>query len=159
MSEIPEHHERVQEAWIDYNGHMNVAYYVLVFDHATDGLLEYLSLGESYRDREEKSFFVVESHITYDNEVKKDDLLVVKSRLLGYDAKRLHIFHEMFGVDGETICATNEIMALHIDMKRRKAVEIETEFAAGLAKVNAQSMKDGMPVRSGRAIRALVDKK
>ena len=96
MSEILQRQTRVKADWIDYNGHMNVAYYVLVFDHSTDALLESLGLGEAYRQGENKSFFVVESHVTYENEVKKDDLLVVKSRLLGYDTKRLHIFHEMF---------------------------------------------------------------
>jgi len=71
MSEILQRQTRVKADWIDYNGHMNVAYYVLVFDHSTDALLESLGLGEAYRQGENKSFFVVESHVTYENEVKK----------------------------------------------------------------------------------------
>ena len=63
----------VEPGWIDYNGHMNVAYYVLAFDRATDRMLDLLDVGEAYRRRTEASFFVLESHITYDREVVADD--------------------------------------------------------------------------------------
>lgn len=120
MNPISVHEETVQKEWIDYNGHMNVAFYVLVFDHATDGLFDKIELGEVYRQATDHSFFVVESHVTYDHEVVLGDPLLIKTWLLGADGKRLHIFHEMYHKETKIRCATNEIMALHIDIKRRK---------------------------------------
>ncbi len=158
MSEILQRQTRVKTDWIDYNGHMNVAYYVLIFDHSTDAVLETLELGEAYRQGENKSFFVVESHVTYENEVKKDDLLVVKSRLLGYDTKRLQIFHEMFlGETGEK-CATNEIMVLHVDMETRKTTEIAERFKPHLQAGVEKSLANGFPENCGRAIKKLLNK-
>lgn len=141
--------------WIDYNGHMNVAFYVLVFDHSTDALLDKLGLGKVYRETEHKSFFVVESHVNYENEVKKDDLLVVKTRLLGYDTKRLHIFHEMFDGENGGRCATNEIMALHVDMEQRRTAVIPDDFVPVLKEGVSQSLREGFPENCGRAIRRL----
>ncbi|WP_417840854.1 thioesterase family protein [Terasakiella sp.] len=158
MNEILQRQTRVKAEWIDYNGHMNVANYVLVFDHSTDALLETFELGEAYRQRENKSFFVVESHVTYENEVKKDDLLVVKSKLLGYDTKRLQIFHEMFlGETGEK-CATNEIMVLHVDMGTRKTTEIAERFKPLLQTGVDGSLANGFPDKCGRAITKLLKK-
>ena len=77
----------VAPGWIDYNGHMNVAYYVLAFDRATDRMLDLLDVGEAYRRRTESSFFVLESHITFDREVVADDPLRITTQILGSDAK------------------------------------------------------------------------
>ncbi|WP_135075840.1 thioesterase family protein [Terasakiella sp. SH-1] len=149
------HEETVKADWIDYNGHMNVAYYVLVFDHATDTALNVLKLGDNYRKKGNNSFFVVETHVTYEQEVKKDELLVVKTKLLGYDTKRLHLFHEMFVKDGDVRCASNEVMALHVDMDRRKAAEIPVECRAVLQNGVDISLREGWPESCGRSIKKL----
>jgi acyl-CoA thioester hydrolase len=152
MTEFLQRQTHISADWIDYNGHMNVAYYVLVFDQSTDAVLEQFGMGEEYRNEKSHSFFVVESHVTYDREVKKDDLIVVKSKLLGYDTKRLHIFHEMFlGENGEK-CATNEIMLLHIDMKKRKTAPIADRFMSVLQTGVERSLREGFPKGCGRAI-------
>ena len=78
----------VEPGWIDYNGHMNVAYYVLAFDRATDRMLDLLDVGEAYRRRTEASFFVLESHITYDREVVADDPLRITTQILGSGSVR-----------------------------------------------------------------------
>jgi len=159
MTEFLARNAQVKEEWIDYNGHMNVAYYVLVFDHSTDALLEKLNLGTDYRTTENSSFFVVESHVTYDSEVKKGDLLVVKSKLLGYDTKRLHIFHEMFEKNGGAKCATNEVMVLHVDMETRRTTEISSRYNNVLEKANTVSLEEGFPANCGRAVKKLKSKK
>ena len=81
------HAETVRPEWIDYNGHMNVAYYVLVFDRATDTLFDALGLGAAYRQATDLTLFVVESHILYEREVALGAPLRIESRILGVDGK------------------------------------------------------------------------
>jgi acyl-CoA thioester hydrolase len=114
------HTETVRPEWIDYNGHMNVAYYVLVFDHATDALFDALGLGAAYRDATDLTLFALESHILYEHEVRLGDLLRVESRVLGVDGKRLHFGHEMFHAGEGWRAATIELMAVHVDLKTRR---------------------------------------
>jgi acyl-CoA thioester hydrolase len=114
------HTETVRPEWIDYNGHMNVAYYVLVFDHATDALFEALGLGADYRRATGCTLFAVESHILYEREMAPGTPIRVESRVLGIDGKRLHFGHEMFhGTEGWR-AATIELMTLHIDLATRR---------------------------------------
>jgi acyl-CoA thioester hydrolase len=116
------HVETIRPEWIDYNGHMNLAYYVLVFDHGTDALFDALGIGAAYVARTNCSIFVAEAHITYDREVRLGDLVRVSSRILGVDAKRLHLFHEMFHVEGGWRAASTELMGLHVDLAQRRTV-------------------------------------
>lgn len=116
------HEEIVQSEWVDYNGHMNVAYYVLAFDHATDRLLDYLGLGQDYLKMQHCSVFVVESHVTYESELVADDPLRFETFLLGHDDKRLHFFHMMYHAGEGFVAATNELLALHMDMRTRHAI-------------------------------------
>jgi acyl-CoA thioester hydrolase len=113
------HEESVQSTWVDYNGHMNVAYYILVFDHGTDALFELLDMGPDYRARTESSNFVVESHICYIREVVEGDPLQVASILLMHDNKRMHLFHHMYNGETGQLCATIELMTVHVDMISR----------------------------------------
>ena len=114
------HAETVRPEWIDYNGHMNVAYYVLVFDHATDALFDALELGAAYRHGAGLTLFAVESHILYERELALGDPLRVESRVLGVDGKRLHFGHEMFHADAGWRAATIELMAVHVDLATRR---------------------------------------
>jgi len=155
MSHIIVHEETVQKDWIDYNGHMNVAFYVLVFDHATDKLLDKLGLDTTYRARLGMSIFVVESHVTYNQEVSLGDPLLIKTWLLGVDSKRLHIFHEMYHKDTKVKCATNEIMAMHVDMNVRKTASMSGEAQSSLQKAVVESLSNGWPEGCGRSIREL----
>ncbi len=124
------HQCQVRPEWIDYNGHMNVAYYVLAFDHATDALLDALGMGERYRHEHDASVFTAEAHVTYERELKLGDPIRFQTQLLGYDAKRVHYFHTMYhGVEG-FLAATNELMILHVDMTARKVAPMP-EFALG----------------------------
>ncbi|MEK9723750.1 MAG: thioesterase family protein, partial [Rhodospirillaceae bacterium] len=82
------HRETVRPDWVDYNGHMNVAYYVLVFDHATDVLLDHIGLDAAHRTATGNSVFVAEAHVTYDQEVMEGAALRVTTQVLDTDAKR-----------------------------------------------------------------------
>ena len=117
---IVEYTDSVRPEWIDSNGHMNLAYYVVVFDLGTDRLYDALGIGNAYREATGYSCFTAETHTLYEREVKVGEVLRVATTLLGADAKRLHYFHEMFhAVDGHRVAA-QELLALHIDMRVRR---------------------------------------
>ncbi|MBO6518436.1 MAG: thioesterase family protein [Rhodospirillales bacterium] len=112
--------ETVSPDWVDYNGHMNVAYYVLIFDHATDAFLEEIGMNEALRAETGSSVFVAEAHITYDNEVMEGERVYVTSQVLDCDEKRLHLFHAMYNAEDDSLCATNELMILQVNLNTRK---------------------------------------
>lgn len=146
------HRETVDAAWVDYNGHMNVAFYVLVFDHATDAFLDALDLGENYRTRARCSVFVGEMHVCYLQEVVAGDELAVTTRLLASDRKRLVLFHEMRCARIEGVVASNEVLCVHVDLDARRAVAWPDTVAARLAATVAGDAGRPRPDRSGRAV-------
>ena len=83
---------RVEPQWIDYNGHLNVAYYNVLFDRAIDEVYELIGLGPTYLERHKHSTMVAEAHVRYLREVHQDDPVRVTVQLLDYDAKRIHLF-------------------------------------------------------------------
>ncbi len=104
--------EPVQDAWIDYNGHLSEAYYVLVFGHGTDAVMEELGLGPEYRSAHDASLYTVEAHVRYVAEVPSGSDLEVRSSVIGVTAKLLWIWHELW-VDGR-VRATEEVLGVHV---------------------------------------------
>jgi acyl-CoA thioester hydrolase len=107
--------------WIDYNGHLNMAYYVLMFDNATDRFFDLIDLGVDYVKREQHSAFVLETHVTYQQEVALDDDLRFSMQLIDADEKRLHYYFEMFHAAEGFLAATSEQIALHVDLEARRS--------------------------------------
>lgn len=122
----------VRPEWIDSNGHLNLAYYVVVFDLATDALYTALNIGDAYREATGNSCFTAETHTLYEREVHLGDKLLVRAWLLGADSKRVHYFHEMFHVESGERSAVQELMALHIDMRVRRVAPFPPDVAASL---------------------------
>lgn len=118
------HREAVRPEWIDYNGHMNVAYYVLVFDHAIDAFLDFLRVGERYRAETNHSTMSLECHITYQRELRVGETVRVTSRLVGADPKRLHILQRMYHAGEGYLASTYESVSVHVDLARRKSAFI-----------------------------------
>ena len=114
--------ETVRSEWCDYNGHLNMAYYVLIFDHATDVFHDSLGIDKPYRLETNCSTFAVEIHTTYLAEVLEGDEVSVSTQLLDHDEKRLHYFHRMYHAGEGFLSATNEIMTVHVDLGIRKVV-------------------------------------
>ena len=112
--------ETVRPEWTDYNGHMNLAYFVLLFDFATDAFYAGFGLGEDYRRRTDRSTFAVESHTAYLAEVLESTSVRCTTQLLGFDEKRMHYFHRMYREDDLVLAATMELMAVHVDLASRK---------------------------------------
>ena len=146
------HEATVLPEWIDYNGHMNLAYYVVVFDQATDALYDRLGIWLPYRQATGNSCFTVETHTIYEQEVKLGDRVRVHTHLLGADAKRLHYFHEMFHVGEGYRAAVQELMALHVDLSVRRTTPFppdrQTVIDAALAGCDALPR----PKEAGRRI-------
>jgi acyl-CoA thioester hydrolase len=126
------HHDIVRPEWIDSNGHMNLAYYVVVLDLATDKLYTTLGIGDAYRDATGNSCFTAETHTVYEREVRLGERLNVHTWLLGADSKRLHYFHELFHSDSGERSATQELMALHINMRVRRVAPFPDQQRAAL---------------------------
>jgi acyl-CoA thioester hydrolase len=119
--------------WIDWNNHLNLAYYVVLFDKATDLLFEELGLGLDYRRNEEKGTFVAETHLVYERELLVGEKVRIATRILGSDEKRLYLGHEMFRIkDGER-SATQELMFLHMDLQARRVSPFPPEMRARIA--------------------------
>ena len=146
------HRETVLPEWVDYNGHMNVAYYVLVFDHATDALLDHIGLDDAHRDATGQSVFVAEAHVTYENEVMEGDRLRVTTQVLDCDAKRMHVFHRMYANDSDDIAATNELMILGVDLGQRRVAPMTGAVAAALGDLKAAHAVLAPPPQAGRRI-------
>jgi acyl-CoA thioester hydrolase len=142
----------VRPEWIDSNGHMNLAYYVVVFDLATDALYSALNIGDAYREATGNSCFTAETHTLYEREVHLGDALMVRSWVLGADTKRLHYFHEMFHVESGERSAVQELMALHIDMRVRKVAPFPAEQYAGLQQAVKEYAPAVLPKGAGRRI-------
>lgn len=112
---------KVESQWIDLNGHMNMAYYNLLFDEALDQLFNDIGLGWQYTQQGIGSCFTAEIHVTYLDELKEGDPVRIDYQILDWDSKRLHIFGRMYhGTDGY-LAATSEQMCIHVDMKTRRA--------------------------------------
>src|SRR5262249_20619926 len=100
----------VRPEWIDYNGHMHEAYYVLVFGHTTDAFLDFIGMDAAYRERTKTSLYTVEGHIAFVEEVPLGTELRVATTIVASDAKRVHLFHDMTrGSDGARL-ATYELL-------------------------------------------------
>jgi acyl-CoA thioester hydrolase len=104
--------EPVQDAWIDYNGHLSEPYYVLVFGHATDAVMDLVGIDSAYRHANDASLYTVEAHVRYLDEVPAGAELEVRSTVIGATAKLLWIWHELW-VD-ERLRATEEVLGLHV---------------------------------------------
>jgi acyl-CoA thioester hydrolase len=142
----------VRPEWIDSNGHMNLAYYVVVFDLASDTFYEDIGIGTTYRALTGNSSFVAETHTVYEREVYLGDKLQIRTWLLGADNKRVHYFHEMFHTESGERSAVQELMALHIDMNVRKVSAFPAKLEASLAAMVKQYAPAELPKGAGRRI-------
>lgn len=111
--------------WIDYNGHMNVAYYTLAFDQAFDRLLEdWLGLGEARARTARQGPYVVQSQTHYLGELLEGDPFFVAMRLIDADAKRMHVYSELMKTGSRELCATFEMMVVNVDLDARRSAAL-----------------------------------
>ena len=144
--------DRVRPEWLDYNGHMNVAYYVLAFDLATDAYYDFVGVGSGYVERTNNSTFAAEAHITYQREVRGGDPLRFTTQLLDYDAKRMHYMTHMYHAEEGFLASSIEWLGLHIDMTVRRVSPWPDSIMARLEEIMASHRTLPRPPEAGRII-------
>jgi len=119
--------KKIIKEWTDYNNHMNLSYYILVFDMGMEVILSKFKMGEHSAKTTKKSTMVVETHTTYQQEVKEDDEVNVSLAYFDHDNKRLQYKLEMYDKARNVLSATTEVLSLYIDLNKRKVAEFENE--------------------------------
>lgn len=142
----------VEPAWIDYNGHMNMAYYHVLFDRAVDEGFGVVGLGHDYLEERNASYFTAEIHTVYKRELTLGDTVRATLQLIDYDEKRLHFYMELRHVRDGWVAATCECMSLHVDMTSRKVQPFPDDILANLAVMKAAHARLARPPALGRAI-------
>jgi acyl-CoA thioester hydrolase len=143
---------RVEDHWIDYNGHLNMAYYNVLFDRAVDEAYELIGVGADYVAQRRHSFFTAEVHLRYLRELHAGDPVRVTFQLLDFDRKRLHTFEQLFHAEHGWVAATSENMSLHVDMAARKAAAFPDEVSRRLGQMRASHARLPRPEAAGRRI-------
>lgn len=123
----------LQPDWIDYNGHLNMAYYNVLFDRGCDGFFERMGLGPDYIKERNLTFYTAEAHVRYVREIHLGDKVRVTMRIVDYDAKRVHAIAELLHEDG-WVSATSETMSLHIDMSGPKVAPFPEDVMGEIVK-------------------------
>lgn len=137
--------------WIDYNGHMNMAYYNVLFDRAADEFYPSLGLGEDYVKTQHHTTYTAEFHICYLRELHLGAKVRVHSWILDFDDKRFHTFQEIHHEDG-WLAATGEALGLHIDMSGPRVAPMPEEIRENVARFARTHAPESWPERAGRSI-------
>ncbi|WP_434050904.1 MAG: thioesterase family protein [Roseibium sp.] len=142
----------VKDDWIDYNGHLNMAYYNVLFDTAVDHVFERLGMGPGYLKERGASFFTAEVHVCYLRELSAGMPVVGTLQLLDFDSKRAHFFQELRHAEEDWLSATSEQMSLHVDMVARKVVPWPEDICANLSALGRAQAALTRPETAGRRI-------
>jgi acyl-CoA thioester hydrolase len=143
---------RVEPQWIDYNGHLNMAYYNVLFDRAVDEAYELIGIGPAYAQRRSGTTFSAEVHVRYLRELMVGDPVRVTFQLIAYDAKRMHFFEQLFHATEGWVSATSENISLHVDIGARKTAPFPADVAELLARMMASHAMLPRPEAAGRRI-------
>jgi acyl-CoA thioester hydrolase len=143
---------RVEPQWIDYNGHLNVAYYNVLFDRAVDEVYELIGLGPDYLKQNGHSTMVAESHVRYLREVNEADPLRITVQLLDYDAKRFHLFEQLVHATENWVSATCETMTLHVDMTAKKVAPFPDSVLKLIERLKVAHADLPRPEGAGRSV-------
>ncbi|KAF1012292.1 MAG: L-carnitine dehydrogenase [Pseudomonas fluorescens] len=143
---------KILPEWVDYNGHLRDAFYLLIFSYATDALMDTLGLDSENREASGHSLFTLELHLNYLHEVKLGAEVEVHTQLIAHDRKRLHLYHSLHGVGEERELAGNEQMLLHVDLAGPSSAPFSAAVAEKLASISATQAHLPRPALLGRVI-------
>jgi acyl-CoA thioester hydrolase len=144
---------RVEPQWIDYNDHLNVAYYNVLFDRAVDEIYELIGLGPDYLKQHGHSTMVAEMHVRYLRELRSGDSVRVSVQLLDYDAKRIHLFEQLLHATENWVSATSESMTLHVDMAAKKVAPFPDNVRRLLERMKKAHAQLERPESAGRSVK------
>jgi acyl-CoA thioester hydrolase len=142
----------VRPEWIDYNGHMNVAYYIKAFDEAFDELYVVMGVDGAAIRRTGISTFTAEMHITYQREVKEGDRLRITTQLIDFDARRMHFIQCMYHAEQGFLAATDEWLIMCVDLSQRKVIAFPEPLRGFLAATKRAHADVALPPEAGRRI-------
>ena len=134
------HLQAVESQWTDYNRHLNMAYYGVMFDRAAEELFEQFGCGADYIKRTNCSTFVLETHTSYANELKAGEQVRIENRIIGFDQKRVHYVQQMFRADSMYLACVLEVMMSHVDLTSRRTCAFPIDILASIeamAKIHA----------------------
>lgn len=144
--------QSVLREWIDFNGHMNVAYYLRAFDLAFDEVYAALGLTAEHMAEERGTTFAAEMHITYQRELMEGDPLSIATRLLRFDVKRMHWIQQMHHRDKGYLAATAEWLILYVDIEKRRVGRMPPDILQRFEAVHAAHSRLPVPAEAGRHI-------
>ncbi|ACL55558.1 thioesterase family protein [Methylobacterium nodulans] len=142
----------VEPDWIDYNGHLNMAYYHVLFDRAVDEAFGIVGLGPDYVVERQASYFAAEVHVRYRRELTRDDRVRVTLQLIDFDEKRLHFYSEIRHAQDGWVAASSENMSLHVDATTRRVSSFPDDIMANLAVMKASHARLPRPDDLGRVM-------
>ena len=146
------HRSTVVSEWVDWNGHMNVAFYVTAFDQASGAFMRNMGLGRRYVDGKLGMTFVLETHVTYDRELKEGAPLRFTTQLLARDAKKVHLFHEMYHAEQGYLASTNETIVMNINYETRRSGPWPVPVAERLDAIWETHKALPKPAKAGRVM-------
>ncbi|MGE8353552.1 4-hydroxybenzoyl-CoA thioesterase [Pseudomonas protegens] len=152
MPALTTYSTRIIHDWVDYNGHLRDAFYLLIFSYATDALMDRLGLDSDNREASGHSLFTLELHLNYLHEVKLDTEVEVHTRIIGHDRKRLHLYHSLHKVGDPQELAGNEQMLLHVDLAGPRSAPFGEALLQRLQAMTAEQADLPRPTYIGRVI-------
>ncbi|HCX88640.1 MAG TPA: thioesterase [Gammaproteobacteria bacterium] len=142
--------QSVLPEWIDYNGHMNVAYYVLAFDRGVDEFMDQMGITPEYLETERSSTFTLEMHINYLQELHLGEPIRLTCQLLDADSKRVHYFLRMFHAEEGYLAATSEQMMIHVSLESRRSSPFPLEVSNVIDQMMAAHKALPFPDQAGQ---------
>ncbi|WP_244816745.1 thioesterase family protein [Caballeronia sp. Lep1P3] len=151
------HRDTVRPEWVDYNGHLRDAFYLVIYSFATDAFMDSIGLDDAGRRERRRTLYTLEAHVRYLREIKEGAAVRIDARVIAHDKKRIHLYMEMFEGDAAPPVSACELMLLHIDSSGApKSVSFDDDIAARIAAQPTVAAKDarhagrviGLPARS-----------
>ena len=152
MPHLTTYQTKIIPDWVDYNGHLRDAFYLLIFSYATDALMGRLGMDSNHREASGNSLFTLELHLNYLHEVKLDTEVEVHTQIIGHDSKRLHLYHSLHKVGDEQELAGNEQMLLHVDLAGPRSAPFSPDTLGLLQSIVVEQKDLPVPAYLGRVI-------
>lgn len=147
------HRETVKSEWVDYNGHLNEAYYLLIFSHASDDFMDHIGMHANFRESSGYTLYTLETHLRYLREIHVGEPLSVNLRLVDYDAKRVHLFQDMHHETSGDLLATAEILMLCVKQDDGPgAATFPPDMSAKLEALHAEQLNVPPPKGMGKSV-------
>ena len=144
--------QTVENQWTDYNGHLNMAYYAVLFDRAADEMFASLGLGPDYVKATNNSFFTLETHTSYANELKAGEQVRIEQQLIGSDAKRVHYVQQMFRGESSYLACVLEVMVSHVDLTTHRTSPFPNDVRKRIEALTSAHKSLAIPPQVGHKI-------